>query len=161
MPVLPEALSYEEVGGTKSDYAPIVDASTDRAADDVNKVFCSVAEMSRMCPRFWCKVTTTATGPTATIVAWEAVWKGSTPTVPVLTYTGLTGVWEITLPTSVNDEMGNSHYVNLRAAWSGGDEVCIVEAEVLEGSPNIILFLLREFSGATHNVGATFDIFAM
>ena len=163
MPSLPESLSFNELGGEKLDYSTVVDSSTDRSADEVNKVFCNVAQMSRLSPRVWCNISINITGPTATLTNWDAVWKASSPTPPTLTYV-TTGTWTLTFPTSVYDEMLNSHYVNLRGAWTSSTAVAtnsLASFGTVISSANVITFTTHHSSGGLSNFTCSFDLFAI
>jgi hypothetical protein len=115
MPVFPESASLSEFGGVKSNYfvAP-VDPTTDIDEDNWNYLICNAAMGSRMQPR--CEAVFTGHATTPVFVEFEAVWKGGTATSPVIARTG-SGVFTVTYPASVNDELGEAHSVNLKRAW--------------------------------------------
>src|SRR5271169_4903419 len=115
MPLLPESSSFDDFGGAKINYSDPVDDTTDRDASEVNGVFCDVAMMSRAAVRGWLRMTLSASTPTlASTTSWNTTWKGSTSTPPVLARS-TTGVFTITFPTTVNDENGDSHTVNIQS----------------------------------------------
>ena len=112
----PDSLSYSDLGGTKLEYSAPVDTSTDRSAEEVNAAFAAVAAMTRTAPKAWLKFAVSGAGA-LTLVDWDAVWKASTVTPPVLTLV-TTGKILITLPATVLDEQGESHSLNLKAAFA-------------------------------------------
>ena len=154
---LPDADTINSYGGQLSDYGPVVDPSTDRAAADANKAYATVAMGSRMVPRVEVAFAGHATTPTLT--AWEAVWKGATATAPTPAHSS-TGVYTITLPTSVNDELAASHSVNLQRAWGQveGSTAYHVQCTV---SANVITARIFDMAGVANDaVGATIVFWA-
>jgi hypothetical protein len=116
---LPEKLSYDSLGGEKSDYSAIVDSSTDRSAVEVNAAYAAVAMMSRTAPRALVRMTVSTSDPV--IASWESVWKAGTATAPTLVRSGA-GVYSITFPSSVLDEQGNSHSLNFFGAQVSSED---------------------------------------
>lgn len=112
MPLPPSSLSFEETGGLKSDYTQIVNSQTDRSADEVNAVFGSVSQMSRTNTRAYVKFSMILGAYVVT--DWDAVWKASTTTLPIITKV-TTGKYLITLPATVLDVQGNSIATNFKA----------------------------------------------
>jgi hypothetical protein len=139
MSLLPEIVSYSELGGTKSDYSPVVDSSTDRSAAEINKAFAAVSQLSRTSIRAWVKFHVSDTEVT-TLTAWEAVWKSDSATVPVVT--GASGNWTITWPTTVTDPQGTTHSVNFLAGWGNiakdTNTTASNSAEVQFSSANVV-----------------------
>lgn len=117
MPVLPESSSFNDFGGSKVDYSPVVDTSTDRSAQQLNDALCDVAQMSRTAIRGWVRITLSPmNNPTlVSSNSWNTVWRGGTSTSPTFIRSG-TGVNTITFPASVNDEQGNAHTINIQSA---------------------------------------------
>ncbi len=117
---LPDSDSFSTFGGAKTDYQPVENPSTDYAAAQLNPAFCDVAETTRTVPRGFVRMTCAASTGGLVLVDWDAVWKGATGTLPVLGRTS-TGVFTITLPTTVSDEFNSTqgltlnHTVNIRA----------------------------------------------
>lgn len=110
---LPDASDILTYGAPKKNYEiSVVDPETDLDATEYNKLACDVAMASRMVDRAEVQFTG---GTAPTVVSFEAVWKSKTMTTPIVTRTA-TGVYAITLPTSVQDELLGSHNVNLKAA---------------------------------------------
>ena len=112
----PDSLSYSDLGGTKAEYSSPVDTSTDRSADEVNAAFAATSAMTRTSPRAWIKFSVSGAS-VLTLVDWDAVWKAGTVTPPALTLV-TTGKILITLPATVLDEQGESHSLNLKAAFA-------------------------------------------
>jgi hypothetical protein len=110
---LPAIDTLDNYGGEKEDYASVEDPTTDRAAADANQAYASVAMMTRTVCRAWLRFTGDATTPV--LLDWDAVWKGSTVTDPVIAQIA-TGIYTITWPATVQDELGETHTLNLQAA---------------------------------------------
>lgn len=117
MPNLPDTISYDDVGGTKSDYTAPVNAATDRSASDINIAFVNAAMLTRTGNRGWIRFTTDGSGVPSLIgpTSWQAVWKANTSAQPVAAKS-TTGVMTFTFPTTVVDEMGESHTLNIQLA---------------------------------------------
>jgi hypothetical protein len=60
-------------------------------------------------------VSFTASSAGAVLVAFESLWKAKTPTPPAITRVGV-GVFTITFPAVVNDEIGKAHTLDFRVA---------------------------------------------
>lgn len=116
MPLPPESLSYNDLGGTKTEYSAVVDTSTDRSAEEVNLAFAATAALTRTSIRAFVKFSINESGR-PTIVAWDAVWKGATTTPPNISYEEL-GNYLVTFSSTVSDEQGGTHAVNFNACWA-------------------------------------------
>lgn len=149
---LPESDSLDTYGGEKNDYGPVVDPTTDRAAADANKAFATVAMGSRMVPRVEVAFLGHATAPT--VSAWEAVWKGTTTTAPVPAHSA-TGVYTLTFPSSVNDELIEAHVVNMQRAWGQAEGATAYHVQC-SVSANVVTVRVFDMAGAANDaVGAT------
>ena len=62
-----------------------------------------VVALGLTAPRFWCRMTLAATTGALVLINWQANWGNVTTTTPILART-TTGVFTITLPTTVSDE---------------------------------------------------------
>ena len=119
MPITPDiATLANDLGGTLVNYAPIEDPTTDLDAGFDNNSRCMVAMMSHTAPRSWAKFTTAATTGALVLNAHDAMWGSSLGVAPALARSS-TGVFTLTYPTTVNDELQppygpNAHTVNFR-----------------------------------------------
>ncbi len=114
---LPDTDSFDTLGGELSNYAPVEDPTTDLDADADNKTRLDVAGMTETCARAWCCFVGNAATPTDPASnVHGAVWGSTAPVKPTVTRTGA-GVYTITWPASVTDELSAAHTVNLRRAW--------------------------------------------
>lgn len=118
--VLPEVDSLDSFGGAMSNYTEVVDPTTDEDAAFRNAYVTDVAMMTHTITRAARSFLGTTGG--ATMIAdpssgfvHDAVW-GSSPSVkPSATYIA-TGTLDLIWPSTVTDELGDSHTVQLRRA---------------------------------------------
>lgn len=111
IPLLPDSMTYQELGGSRRDYSAPENPETDYLAEEINAALHNVAVMSRTVPRAWVKL---KIGTSYAIQDYESVWKTNDPSYSVAR--GGTGVYYINVPSSITDEQGNSHAPNLRFA---------------------------------------------
>ena len=134
-------MSYDEAGGTKEDYIPVVDPTTDRSADEVNSVFYVATAMSNTNVNAALTVQGGfAVGPVVP-VSHRASW-GSSPTLAPVVNCIQTGVLEITWPSSILNGVGQNCVVNFQralAAFSSPNEWGFVSA-VVQNSNQIIVY---------------------
>jgi hypothetical protein len=136
LPLLPDVLSFDELGGVKTDYIPVIDPTTDLSALNLNLARDGVAQMSRTALRGWIRFATAATSGAMVLSDWETTWKADVSTLPVLARS-TAGVFTLTLPASVLDALGNTHTINLRAASVSAETFPIVVAASIS-SANVI-----------------------
>ena len=153
---LPDADSLANFGGALSNYlVDPVDPTTDLDASYWNALAATVAMGSRMFPR--CEVAFTGASSAPTVSSFEAVWKGATETAPTTARTGA-GVFTLTFPTSVNDELAVAHTLNLVSVrgWAEGSTAYHVQASA---SANVITVRVFDMAGAANDaVGATIRV---
>lgn len=125
---LPDISSLDDYGGPLANYAAVTDPTTDEDAKYRNRYACDVAMMGHTAPRGFVRfVAADGADPTdPTSNAHDALWGSSVGVKPAVGRTG-EGVWTITLPVTVDDELtaedaalggGESHTVNVRAAFA-------------------------------------------
>lgn len=114
---LPGIDSLATYGGEKADYAPIEDPTTDESAEHRNIVFANVAAMTQTSCRAMRSFTGHATTPADPVSGFvhAAVWGSDNGVKPTVAHSA-TGIYDITWPTDVTDELGETHSVNLRRA---------------------------------------------
>ena len=118
-----------------------------------------VAGMVQTAPRFWCRVVLAATTGGMSISNWEANWINATSTAPVPAHSS-TGVFTITLPTTVSDEydasvgLTNNVSVNLIAA-SGSLEGSTAGFINCSASANVITINTFNSGGSANNMAGT------
>lgn len=159
--MLPNIATINTYGGPKTNYSPIEDATTDESADDRNEYVADVAGMTQTAMRAMCRFVghgTTPTDPASNV--HFAVWGNDVSVKPTVANAG-TGVYTITWPTTINDELDEEYSINLGAAWANveGSTLYFVQATVT--APNVVTVYVFNSSGAANNaVGVTIGVFA-
>lgn len=158
---LPEIDDLATFGGELNNYSPVVDPTTDRDAAAMNIALADVAGMTQTCVRAWAAFVghgATPTDPASNIHG--AVWGNTAPVKPTPARTG-SGVYTVTWPSSVTDELGESHTVNLRRGWAQVEGATAYHAQV-SFSANVATVRVFDMAGAANDaVGATIVVFAV
>lgn len=111
---LPDIDDYTATfGGSKQNYSPIEDPTTDEDAGIRNQYVADVAMMTNATPRGWARFTASAA---PSLVAHNANWGNAALYAPAIARTAV-GVFTVTLPSSALDALGNTHTTNVRDAW--------------------------------------------
>lgn len=115
---LPDVDDYSATfGGSKQNYSPVEDPTTDEDAGVRNQYVADVAMMTNTVPRGWVRFTAAALTGSMVLVAHNANWGNAALYTPVLARTSA-GQYTITLPASPLDALGGAHTTNVRAAWA-------------------------------------------
>ncbi len=117
MPTLPETADVAELGGILQNYGAVEDPTTDLDAGADNKNRANTAAMTHTATRAMRRFVGHATTPTDPLSGFvhDSVW-GKAPAVkPTVTRAG-TGIYLVTFPLSVQDELGVFHDTNLQVA---------------------------------------------
>lgn len=150
------------LGGTMQNYSPVEDPNTDLDAAYDNRARCDVAMMTHTATRAWARITLAATTGAMVLVAHDAQWGNSAPVAPALARTG-TGVFTLTWPSAVNDELAASHTVNLRGVHRPnvrGATLYHVLAEVT--AANVVTVRAFNSAGAASDAaGVDIDVFVL
>lgn len=148
---LPEVQTIDSYGGQKVDAYPVVDPTTTVGADNVNAITSDLAMLTRMSPRAIRRFVGGApptNPPTGTV--HEAMWGHDLADLPVVTRVG-PGVYEVTWPTSVTNELGQSTTLNIRwcKAYVESDASFVdpSHAQAVAVAPNKVLVRLYDWSG--------------
>ncbi len=138
---LPDASDIADYGGALVDYqAAIEDATTDRGAANANKAYNDCAMMTRTATRAWARFTGDAATPVliAQPNGHNAMWGSSGGVAPTLARTAL-GIYTITWPTSVTDQLGVAHTLNLSpAAWCQVEGTTAYFTNVIKTAANVL-----------------------
>lgn len=120
MPVLPEKLDLDELGGARTNSEPIKDPTTDVGSEHLNPMMANVAMMSHTIERGWVKFnghTYSGSGTdTISVVDHDAVWGSGTGVKPTVGQTS-TNRFVITWAASQDDELGEAHTLNIRRPY--------------------------------------------
>jgi len=159
--VLPAISTIDNYGGELEDFAPVTDPTTDRAAADMNAAMADVAMLGHCGIRAWCRFTAAASTGAMVLVAHDAMWGNTDAVKPTLARSS-SGVFTLTWPTSVTDELGDAHTLVLRAGWGNAYGASnFYEPRVTTVSANVVTVTIKNSTDATPNDAATFnfDIF--
>lgn len=112
---LPAVDTLDTYGGELSDYRPVVDPTTDRAAAAANQAYASTAAATHVVPRAVVRVT--QSGAALTVAFHDAVWGDSLAVKPTATYNSA-GNYTVTWDTEFEDELGTEHTTNFKCVLS-------------------------------------------
>jgi hypothetical protein len=158
---LPDVDSLAILGGALQNYAPVEDPTTDLDAGADNKSRCDVAAMTHTLTRTWVNFQAAATTGAMVLVAHDSVWGNTAPVTPTLARTSA-GIYTITFPTSVTDELGVAHTTNLRASWGNSRGGVTQYTADCSASGNVITAYVYNSAGTlTDAVGVGFDVYAL
>ena len=142
---LPSLDTLSSYGGALNNYGTgVVDPTTDRDAAAANQAYATIAMASRMVPR--CEVAFTGSSTSPALASWEAVWRQATGTAPTIGRTGV-GIYTITWPTTVNDELTVSHTLNLQRSHGQAEGAASYRVQCQATSPNVITVWTFNSSG--------------
>lgn len=159
---LPNTATFDTYGVRKSNYAPVEDPSTDEDADDRNEYVNDVASMTHTALRAWYAFVGHGTTPTdATSNVHDAVWGNDVSVKPTPAHSA-TGVYTITWPTSINDELDVDYSVNLRHAWANVEGSTLYFVQCTVTAPNVVTVRVFNAAGAADDaVGVTISVLAL
>lgn len=110
--------TIETYGGPFVDQEPVHNPQTQQSADQGNRVFRDVAQLTRTGIRAWVSFKTSAGSAGAydpsDVNAWS-IWGGSTSAKPTVEKTA-TGLYKVTFATSYLDELDNAETVSFSFA---------------------------------------------
>jgi len=156
---LPDVDSIEDYGGLKDDYAPVEDSSTDESADHRNLYAANVAALTQTAPRAMCRFVghaTTPTDPTSNV--HFAVWGNDLAVKPTVAHSS-TGVYTITWPTEVDDELEEEHTVSLVTGWGNTEGATLYHIQVTVATNVATVYVFNSAGAANDAVGVTFAVF--
>jgi len=151
---LPSIDTITTYGGVFADYGvSVVDPTTDQSADDFNKMSASVAMMTNTAIRAWAIFTTAATTGAMALQSHGAVW--GTSVAPTLARSGA-GVFTVTWPSTVDDELGESHNVNILGVLRPNPYgSTLVHTQAERTSANVVTVYTFAAGGAADDVVGT------
>jgi hypothetical protein len=142
--------SIDDYGGPMTDYAAVTDPTTDEAARFRNRYVCDGSMMMHTAARAIVSfVAVNGAAPTdPTDFVHDALWGSTNPVKPVVARTA-EGIWTLTYPETVDDELtpedetdggGVTHTTNFRRACAQATTVSgVLKHAVAEiTSPNVV-----------------------
>jgi hypothetical protein len=159
---LPDSATIDTYGDLKVNYAPVEDFTTDEDADDRNEYVADVAGMTHPATRCWRRFVghgATPTDPVSNV--FDNVWGNDLADKPPAARTGA-GVYTITYPTDITDDLGVVRSVNLRGGWANVEGSTLYFTQVTVTSPNVLTVYVFNAAGAANDaVGVTIAVFAV
>lgn len=163
---LPDIDSLALFGGALNDFAPVTDPTTDRpsggatgATSGSNVAYADVAMATWTQMRSWVQFTGAASTGAMVLVNHASLWGNGPSVAPTLARSG-TGVYTITLPSTVQDQLLVSHTVNLR--WAKATYVNAAGALMpadCSVSANVITIKTYNTSASAHDAtGITLNV---
>jgi hypothetical protein len=149
---LPDTDSFATYGGSLQNYAPVEDPTTDRDALAANQAYASIAAATHTVARAWARFVTSATTPSlATTNGNDANWGNSLGVQPTPARVS-TGVFTLTWPSTIVDENGGTHTVNLRRAFAQPEGATLYNAQALVTAPNIVTVYTFTAAGSANDI---------
>ena len=157
---LPGIDALSTYGGEKDDYAPIEDQSTDLSASHWNLVASNVAGMTHTVCRAWRTFTAgnPPTDPASNV--HDAVWGNDVSVKPTVSRSS-TGIYLVTWPSSVTDELGESHSTNIRRAWVCLEATLPYFSVATRTSATVVSVLVWDSSGVLTDPSANITVFVV
>lgn len=152
---LPSTDSISTYGGIFIDASPVENPQTDLSATNFTQMSASVAMGTHTAIRAWVQFTGNATTPI--LVSHDALWGNAAGVTPTLVRTAL-GQYFVSWPTSVNDELGVAHSVNVRAGWGNGPGN-LVNVNVTKNTSTSVYVWCSSGASASDLVGSNIDVF--
>ena len=148
--------SLAAFGGTKRNAFPVTDSTTDYDAPEDNLMRAAAAAVTHTQTLAWCRFTTAATTGTLVLVAHDALWGSLGGVAPTLTRVSA-GIFEITWPSSVDDEVipPNTETLNLRWARPNHRSTSYRDVNAIPQSANVVRVYVRDNTLALADVVGT------
>lgn len=146
-PTLPDIAALADFGGAMTNGAPVENPTTDRDASLANLERASTAAMTRTVWRFWVRFHWDAVNSALVLDSHDSNWGNGAPVAPTLIRLSQ-GVFTVTVPPTVTDELGNPHSVSFRGATASqetGSTPRFVQASV---SSNVVLLAIYDNTNA-------------
>lgn len=151
---LPDKDTLDTLGGEKANEAPIEDITREEDAEDRNRFVTDVAMLTRTAARCVADVMLEAATVDMVLIEHESMWGAESAVAPTMTRAS-TGVFRVTWPASVQDELGESHDVNLqRAQVSVRGTAPLLHTEEVT-APNQITVRIFDLAGAPDDAAGT------
>lgn len=160
---LPDISSTDDYGMPDGGFVdfeiPVVDPTTDQSAAGANACMNDTAMMTHTATRAWARFAAGTSPTLAAVNGHDAQWGSASGVAPVIAHS-TTGVYTATWPTTVNDQLGATHSVNLRFAKRPNIEgSTLYFAQATMTSPNVMTIYVFNSAGAANDAtGVTIGI---
>ena len=135
--VLPDIDDVDSLGGQKQNQHPVEDPTTDLDAADHNAIVANVAAATHTNIRAWMRFTTAATTGALVLEDHDSVWGNAIGVAPTMARVSA-GVFDITWPAAVVDELGVSHTPNFREPWVNVRGATLRQKQATVTAPNVV-----------------------
>lgn len=157
---LPDVDDIDTLGGSKTNFSEVEDPTTDLDAEEHNVAINDLAMLTHVSTRAWAKITLAATTGAMTLDDHDAMWGDTVGVAPVQARSS-GGVYTLTYPTTVLDELGDSHTLNLRAAWVNVRSATRQRIQCQVTAANVITIYTYNSSDAATDSTSQIDVFAI
>ena len=159
---LPDVDDYTSTfGGSKLDFSPTEDPTTDESAATRNQYVADVAMMTATATRSWAQFVAAATTGGMSVTAHASNWGNAIGVIPTLSRTSA-GIYVITWPASVLDALGVSHSLNYRAAHAQVRDTAAGWLAQAVPATNVVTLYVRNPAGTlTDATGLQVDVFTI
>jgi len=150
--------TIQTYGGAFIDAAPVENPQTDLGAGPFTQMSASVAMGTHTFIRGWVQILTSATTPT--IIAHDALWGNGVSVTPTLVRTAI-GNYSLTIPATINDELGVVHSTNIRGCWGNVNASGAVtqNINVARNTATQMVISISNSGAASDIAGTAIDIF--
>lgn len=159
---LPAVASLDTYGGILEDFAPVEDPVTDESATYRNQYVADVAGMTQTAYRAWVAFeghATTPADPDSDVHG--AVWGDGNDVKPTVEHDS-TGVYIITWPEEVTDELLEEQTVNLRRCSWNVEGTTPFTCTATVTAPNEVTLRVFDMAGVANNgVATVFTVYAI
>lgn len=175
----PDTDTLGTYGGATQDAAPVSNPQTDRPASAVNQEYATTAMQSHTAIKAWVRFTPVGTAApvlAASGAQHDEQWgtaMGPTNALPVVARPSTTGIYTLTWPATVQDEIPSGspgasagHALNLRVAWCN-EEIAsgtLYKANAVVTAPNVVTVYIWSVGASpalADPSGPTFAVFAI
>jgi hypothetical protein len=164
---LPKVDSLDRYGGKTVSLVPITDPTTERSAEAASEAYASVAAATHTAIRAWARFRRYVDDLGTVrldLVAHDAVWGSRNDVAPTIARTS-PGVFSVTWPAQVVDELGDTQSVNLRSALALIDDAGDVPNRIVRcrrTAANAATVRTFTLAGASAEpVDSTVDVFTL
>ena len=114
---LPSKNSFANLGGQLVDYSPATDPTTDLPASCDDETRSDVSDMTRTVTKAWFGLSVSGSACSIAGNGYDATYGNAGIYKPVPVYSS-SGVYTVTLPASIVDNLGVTRYISLQTGWA-------------------------------------------
>ena len=154
---LPDVDDLASLGGELANYDPVTDPNVELDATYDNKTRANVAGATQTQPRAIVQFACATANPMAITSHW-AVW-GNDPSVAPTVSRSSAGRYQVTWPATVDDELGDTHTVNLVSGQGNAQSGTFLHVQCVKDQPNVWNIYLFDAAGTlVDSAGIVLDV---